>query len=115
MYKRQGQTINLFDSSNPSQNLQWFITPINGVSAKSLDVIDTEEAIIYPNPVESTATIQGAANTTVYIYDLNGKIVLTQNVVSESETIDLSTLATGMYYAQVKGIEGISVMKIVKQ
>ena len=110
-----GQNVNLFDSSNSSQNLQWFITPIDGVSAKSLDVIDSQNVIVYPNPVATTATIQGAANTTVHIYNLNGKIVFTKNIVNESEVIDLTTLASGVYYVQIKGLLSTSVIKIIKQ
>ena len=110
-----GQNVNLFDSSNSSQNLQWFITPIDGVSAKSLDVIDSQNVIVYPNPVATTATIQGAANTTVHIYNLNGKIVFTKNIVNQSEVIDLTTLASGIYYLQVKGLLSTAVIKIVKE
>jgi len=97
-----------------SQNLQWIITPIEGLSAKSLD-FDTAEVIIYPNPVATIATIQGASNTTVRIYDMNGKIVLTQHVASDSETIDLSTLSSGVYYTQVNGLLNTTVLKVIKK
>jgi len=43
-----GQSIALFNSGNSSQNLDWIITPVNGVSAKSLNAIDSEQVIIYP-------------------------------------------------------------------
>ena len=46
---------------------------------------------------------------------MNGKIVMTQNVVSDSETLNVSTLSSGMYYVQVNGAQGTSVIKIVKQ
>jgi len=78
-------------------------------------VIITDEVIIYPNPVSSIATIEGASNSTVRIYDMNGKIVFTKNVISDSETLDVSTLSSGMYYVQVNGILGTSVVKLIKQ
>ena len=112
---RNGQNIQLWRSGSSSQNLHWVITPIGSVSAKSLDVIDSDGVVVYPNPVESTTTIQGAANTTLRIYDMNGKIVLTQNVVSNSEALDLSSLSVGVYYTQVNGLDNTDVIKIIKQ
>ena len=109
------QNVNLFDASNVSRNLQWFITPIDGVSAKSLDVITSEKVIVYPNPVATTTTIQGAVNTTVRIYDFNGKIVFTKSILSNNEIIDLSRLSTGIYYTEIKGLFNTSVLKIIKK
>ena len=108
-----GQSVELYNSEVSSQNLEWVITPID-LSDKSLD-FDTAEVIIYPNPVASIATIQGAANTTVRIYDMNGKVVLIKNIDSESETIDLSILSSGVYYTQVNGLLNRTVLKVIKE
>ena len=108
------QNVGLWDSSNTSQNLQWFITPIENVSAKSLDFINTENVIIYPNPLQSTTTIDGASNSTIRIYDINGKILFTKNISSESETIDLSSLQSGLYYAQIHTLSQVHFEKIIK-
>ena len=95
-----GQNIALYDASNSSQNLQWFITPIN-VSAKSIEDI-SNQIILFPNPVESTVTIEGAANATMNIFDINGRILDTRTISNESEVIDLSALQSGLYYAQIQ-------------
>ena len=108
------QNVQLYDSSVTSQNIQWVITPIDGLSAKSLS-FDTTEVTVYPNPVATTATIQGAADTTVRIYDMNGQIVLTKQVSTDSENIDLSNLSTGVYYTQVKGLLNTTVLKVIKK
>ena len=85
-------------------------------SNKSInDVIATNEVVVYPNPVVSTTTIEGAVNSTIYIYDMNGSVVLIEDIVSDSEEINLSSLSTGIYYIQVEGLEGSSVTKLVKQ
>jgi len=107
----RAQNIQLYDSSLSSQNLQWFITPIGTASAKSLDVVDSDEVVIYPNPVESTSTIQGAAGAVMYVYDMNGAVVLSKNIASDSEQIDLSTLSIGVYYAEI----GDAVIKLIKR
>jgi len=109
------QNISLYDSSNSSQNLQWIITPINEASLKLQEITDSQEIVLYPNPVTSTATIVGAVNETVHVYDMNGKTMLTKTITSENETLDLSALAPGVYYARAIGLEKKSVMKIIKQ
>ena len=70
--------------------------------------------MVYPNPVESTTTIQGAAGATMYIYDMNGTVVLSGSLTTDSELIDLSNLSSGVYYAQIDG-EKISTVKIIKR
>ena len=109
-----GQNVNLYNSSTSSQNLDWFITPI-GVSAKSIETINNNKVLIYPNPVESITTIEGAGNTTLSIYDMAGKVILTKNVASDSEEFNLSKLPEGVYYTQITGIEGTSIVKLVKR
>ena len=108
------QNAYIWSSNANNQNQQWFITPIGGVSAKSLDVIDSDGVVVYPNPVESTTTIQGAAGATMYIYDMNGTVVLSGSLTTDSELIDLSNLSSGVYYAQIDG-EKISTVKIIKR
>ncbi|WP_299180086.1 T9SS type A sorting domain-containing protein [uncultured Aquimarina sp.] len=108
-----GQNVNLFDSSNTSQNLQWIITPIDVARAPELS---NDEAIFsYPNPVENVMTIQGAKDSTIRIYDMNGKIVRIKNIVSNNETLDLSSLSAGIYYAKINGLYSFSTIKIVKK
>jgi len=112
------QNVNLWNSASTNQNLQWFITPIGTTSAKSIEDIDltlANEVSIYPNPVESTTTIQNAANSILNIYDMHGTLLLTQTISNESEVINLSTLTTGIYYTEVKGQYFTSVLKLLKK
>ena len=109
-----GQNVNLFDASSTSQNLQWIITEIPGVSIKS-DITTTEKIVMFPNPVESIVTIQGAENATIRIYDMNGKTILTKHKISQNETLNLRQLSVGIYYAQVNRLQGSEVIKLIKQ
>ena len=108
-----GQNTYLWSNNANNQNQQWFISPI-GTSAKSLSIIDADDVTIYPNPVQSIATVQGAANTTIRIYDMEGKSFVSQNISSNNETLDLSGLAAGVYYTQIIGLKTTKVMKLVK-
>ena len=108
-----GQNVALYDSSNSSQNLQWFITPI-GTSAKSIEGTG-DQIILFPNPVESIVTIEGAANATMSIFDINGKILDAITISNESEVIDLSALQAGLYYAQIQTQNALHVKEILKK
>ena len=122
------QNINLFDSSSTSRNLQWFITPVGELSNETINSFSTEEtitldatsinsfstAIIYPNPVITTATISGTENTTIDVYNINGAKLLTQNVTSENQEIDFSSFSSGIYIVKINNSENTSLIKLVK-
>jgi lysyl endopeptidase len=63
---------------------------------------------IYPNPVKNVLTIEGDY-TSVNIYDISNKLVLS----SESQkTLDMSSLSNGVYFANIKTKNTITVKKI---
>ncbi|WP_299217376.1 carbohydrate-binding protein [uncultured Aquimarina sp.] len=70
---------------------------------------------LYPNPVANTVTIERAADSIISIYDVNGRTVFTQTIISEKEYLDLGKLTTGVYYAKVNGDNTKTVFKIVKK
>ena len=108
-----GQNVNLYDSSNSSQNLQWIITPIG--AAKSSELAENNTVTTYPNPVINSITIQGAADSIIQVYDMNGKVVATKNTSNDIEIMDVSYLAKGLYYAKITGSKTVSSFKIIKQ
>ena len=56
---------------------------------------------LYPNPTANQLnfSVQGMDNTVVTIVDMNGKLVLS-TTVSSANSIDVSSLNTGVYFAQ---------------
>ncbi|WP_108804232.1 ThuA domain-containing protein [Aquimarina sp. Aq107] len=108
-----GQNVNLYDSSNTSENLQWIITPID--DTKAPEVSNDGSVVLYPNPIINNVTIQGAENSIIRVYNMNGKVLVTKNISSNNETIDLGILSSGMYYAKINGSKSISTIKIVKE
>ncbi|MBR5982873.1 MAG: T9SS type A sorting domain-containing protein [Bacteroidales bacterium] len=71
---------------------------------------------VYPNPADNYLTIENLVpdNFTLYLYDSNGKLILTQ-VVSKTTRIDISWLSPGAYFLQAKYSNGRKeVKKIVK-
>jgi len=74
------------------------------------------EAKVYPNPTTGFVTIQLAQNESIRkieIIDMLGKIVVSQN--SSSNTIDLETLHSGIYFIKAFADEKVFLKKIIKQ
>jgi len=109
-----GQNVQLYNAASTSQNLQWYITPLD-IEAKSNGEVLDDAIVLYPNPVIVKAIIGGAAGSTMKVYDLNGKVVIKKNILSNREEFDLSALAKGLYYVKVSGIESVSAIKMIKQ
>jgi hypothetical protein len=70
------------------------------------------EAVVFPNPSNDFVTIQTAdAIERVSIYDLNGRLMITQN----SGELNISNLPAGVYIAKVKTASGVAQARFVKQ
>jgi len=98
-------------------NVNWIEFNTSSRSNKDTSEIlqSTSEVKLYPNPIVSTTTIENAANSTITVYDINGVVVFNKSIISDSELIDLSKLATGIYYTEVNSGESLSVVKIIKK
>ena len=85
------------DYDGPWTSINEFEVICSGDTSNKFLLEDAVKTTIYPNPIESTTTISGAANSTVRIYDMVGRIILSQNISTDSEQIDLSGLPQGIY------------------
>ncbi|MEI6852844.1 MAG: T9SS type A sorting domain-containing protein, partial [Bacteroidota bacterium] len=75
---------------------------------------NSDRIIIYLNPATTTLTIDGlGATATTEVYDLSGKLLLREMLLSHS--LDISRLATGLYFIKLTTAEGIVVRKFVKE
>jgi hypothetical protein len=78
-------------------------------SATGVSNNNNSELTIYPNPIENgKITIKGTY-TSVNIYDVFGKLVLT---TESKESIDVSSLSKGVYLTNIKTKNAIIVKKI---
>lgn len=77
-------------------------------SSKSLD--------IFPNPVKDILTISGLKQFGIIrIFNVEGKLMLQQNVSANTITIDMSAYAKGMYLLQYQNEGEVVNQKIMKQ
>lgn len=87
--------------------------------APTLGVNDFEIADfkIFPNPTKDNWTVKTKNEniSSIRVFDILGKSVLSLSPNSNEATIDGSGLKSGLYFAQIKTANGISSKKLVKQ
>ena len=81
---------------------------LTGLATSSNNINKDSELAVYPNPVKNVLTIEGDF-TSVNIYDVFGKLVLTSK---SQKTIDVSSLSNGVYFANINTKNAITVKKI---
>jgi photosystem II stability/assembly factor-like uncharacterized protein len=70
---------------------------------------------IYPNPASNTITIETPTKGHLNILNLNGKVILQQEITESKTTFDISILASGVYLVRVMSEKVVQVGKFVKQ
>jgi hypothetical protein len=75
--------------------------------------------IIYPNPFNNILNIasnrdSGFVGKVFKIYTISGKLCLTQTILSEKTTLNVSNLPSGMYILKIVGNKDQQVYKLVK-
>lgn len=86
-----------------------FIT--NGVLGVSTNVLSS--VAMFPNPATNMVTIQNAENANVQVFDILGKVVVSQNNISATQEINISSLQTGTYFVKIEKNNEIAVEKLV--
>ena len=71
---------------------------------------------IYPNPIQHLVNIDFAnlTNAKLQVLDINGRILLNQELNNSSNTINTNSLPTGMYLFKVSSNEGTTTSKVIK-
>jgi hypothetical protein len=67
----------------------------------------------YPNPGDGKFTVVSKINTEYRIYDINGKLLLSGNLTEGSNSIDASSMVSGIYY--LLSSAGTDVLKLIIQ
>ncbi len=75
---------------------------------------DQNQFRIYPNPAKNSFQIESVENGTVKIYDLNGKLIQTEQKNSTKKQIQIR-LAKGIYLVEFKSEKSKSTQKLIVQ
>lgn len=114
----------LFASGNPRNS---FLTSNVCDSSQAqagplpVDTIQNKVSIIvYPNPFTNEVIIKSENSgdiigKTIKLYDVTGKLFVTQILQSQKTVIPLSKLPAGIYFIKIGGTKGPGVYKIIKQ
>jgi autotransporter-associated beta strand protein len=108
-------------STNGCTDTASFVVIINVIGVNNIS--NTSSTLVYPNPATSLLNLsfnmQGAErNALVKIIDITGKEVITTSTsISNTKvtSIDISSLAQGMYFVKVITNNTIDVVKFIKQ
>ena len=72
-----------------------------------------ETTTIYPNPAKTSVTIANAENANVVIYDVLGKVLLSQTNISVSQEIEVANFVSGTYFVKIEKDGNTSVQKLL--
>lgn len=97
-------------SANASHTV--VVDPCSGV----FEQVTSGNTSVFPNPFSATITIVRTAEdaAVVNIYDMQGRIVLSQQITGKRADIDTATLPAGMYSLQVNGKKGTENFRVVR-
>jgi hypothetical protein len=72
---------------------------------------------VYPNPTENVLHIeldQMTSELVLHVYSGVGTLVLTEKMTSQSQTLDLSSLARGSYILELSADNYKEIIKVIK-
>lgn len=98
--------------TNHSINSIQVSTPILSVT----DFDTNKKLNIYPNPTSNQVNVEFQTDeiATLEVYDVSGKLLLTELLNHKINTVNLEKLTSGIYFFKISSTEGISTNKIIK-
>lgn len=84
-----------------------FQSAFNDVTV-GIDATSDENIAVYPNPATENVLIMNAASSDLMLYDMFGKLILSENSISNNYSLNVSSLAKGTYI--LKLIDGEKVI-----
>lgn len=70
----------------------------------AINEITSQEVSLYPNPALNVLNVATLKESPMEILDMNGKVVMTEQLISGNNYVDVSSLAEGVYCLRVEGM-----------
>ena len=99
-----------FLNSGTVETKDGYITVTDPVS---VDEIAINEISVYPNPASSSVNIAAQGMQNITIIDMTGRVVMSKDVNSNFETIDVADFAKANYMVRIATADGVVVKNIV--
>jgi len=79
--------------------------------------VDAPKILLYPTLAKDFIIIEtdGSAQNSIQIYDITGKMILSQSLLQPKQNIDTSNLLRGMYLARIVTESGVNVKRFLIQ
>ncbi len=107
-------TANIYFDFNPAVVTNTTINNfIAGIGVKESTFID--KVRIYPNPAQSSVSLEAPVNSKASIYSITGELVMEKSCKTGKETFDVSELSKGVYILKVESREGVCTKKLIKE
>ena len=74
---------------------------VYGVKATGVNQHNADNVAIYPNPAKGYFNLSSTQNGQLSLIDVSGRVVYSSDIVSGNNTIDISNLTDGIYFANV--------------
>ena len=92
------------------------LTFTGGLSVPEVEVAPTTTVNVYPNPTTTIVNVEAEQMSHVELYDNEGRTLADYDAKgNDLLTIDVSRLATGIYYLRVHTPTAVTIKKIVKR
>jgi hypothetical protein len=104
------------DNVSYFDNISWEGLKIGDAPVLGTTNFETTEFNAYPNPTQNIWNIKSSKEviSSIQVFDILGKKVLSLKPNSIEARIDASTLKTGLYYVRIEGALGVKTMKLIK-
>jgi len=106
---------NYNDGMSGVSNLSIFLNC--AISTLGTDEVGNETAVnIYPNPTNGIVTVNASKNIEhIKVYNVTGENIYTAAANTSTSTLDLNLYPAGVYFVEVKTVEGMVRQKLVKE
>lgn len=110
-----GQAVNIAFRHFNCSNMYWLIIDDISVTAGNhagISEVENANVSLYPNPVTNILNIDAQGIQEVNVMDINGRTVMS---MQNTNTIDMTNLASGVYFVRVITTDGVSTQKITRK
>lgn len=124
--EEDGDILYFYDANGNRQERVIYLSKARKATAKSSDTEATiendsnEDIHIYPNPTKGLLKLEIKSSVEfgsgkIYLFENNGKLIISDNVASYFHSIDLSSYSSGIYIMKVLIDKKAYVWKIIKE
>lgn len=74
---------------------------------------NTESIALYPNPASTVLNLKNAENADIQIYNILGKLIISQNNIAMDAQIDVAHLQSGTYFIKISKDNSVTTKKFL--